>query len=104
MGTNYYIREHPPCPTCGCQAKPKHIGKSSVGWLFMLRVYPEEGINTYADWYERFTRPGVTFKDEYDRPVILKELVHTITNRTLPLMGNPAEEGCTYEYVDREFS
>ena len=70
----------------------------------MLRVYPEEGINTYADWYERFTRPGVTLKDEYDRSVTLKDLVRTITNRTLPLMGNPTEEGCTYEYVNGEFS
>ena len=26
-----------------------HIGKSSVGWRFLLQVYPEQGINNLKD-------------------------------------------------------
>jgi hypothetical protein len=39
MGTNYYLRLHA-CPSCGHSAAELHIGKSSAGWYFGLRVYP----------------------------------------------------------------
>lgn len=74
MGTNYYwrLRNQPetpksePCPHCGHTPKPEpepeverdegiHIGKSSNGWCFALRVYPRElvcgwKIHTLSDW------------------------------------------------------
>lgn len=70
MGTNYYwrLRNQPetpaskPCPHCGHTSEPEverdegiHIGKSSGGWCFALRVYPGElvcgwKIHTLSDW------------------------------------------------------
>ena len=47
MGTNYYLV--PPI-----ELRPfvdrLHLGKSSVGWCFSLRVYPKRGINDMSDW------------------------------------------------------
>lgn len=65
MGTNYYwISDEGKCPRCGrSDNEEKHIGKSSGGWCFSLRVYPDEGINTLEDWEERF--PFGTIRDEY---------------------------------------
>lgn len=49
MGTNYYLQKN----VCGCCGRPEkqiHIGKSSAGWAFALRVYPHDGIKDYDDW------------------------------------------------------
>jgi hypothetical protein len=40
MGTNYYLRQ-PPCPYCNNTPVQLHIGKSSSGWNFALRIYPK---------------------------------------------------------------
>ena len=40
MGTNYYLRQ-PPCSQCGHTPAELHIGKSSGGWNFGLRIYPK---------------------------------------------------------------
>ncbi|NNK82858.1 MAG: hypothetical protein HKO92_07025 [Flavobacteriaceae bacterium] len=94
MGTNYYISIRnnsktdnkysqlfePPCV-------PLHIGKSSKGWCFSLRVYPEMNINSYNDWIyyilnlsEDSQSIGVIF-DEYEREIKLTELTKIITER-----------------------
>lgn len=104
MGTNYYLHETSACPTCGHRQPKRHIGKSSAGWLFALRIYPEEGINTYADWYERFTRPDAVIINEYGNATNLETIVATITNRKGNLLGDPEELGCTYKYINQEFS
>lgn len=105
MSTNYYLRESKPCPTCGHSNKPRHIGKSSVGWVFTLRIYPEEGINTYEDWYDRWTRQGVTIIDGYGRVTPLIDMVQTVTGRIGKMKSNtPLSEGQTYEYLAVEFS
>ena len=44
MGTNYYVS----CPVC--QVEGRHIGKSSAGWKFLFRLYPEEHIRSVKDW------------------------------------------------------
>lgn len=106
MGTNYYLHEAKPCPTCGHSNPPRHIGKSSAGWVFMLHVYPEEGINTYEDWYERWTRQGAVIMDEYGvNQIPLQFMVKTVTARAGTLRSTSHRpEGQTYEYVDVEFS
>lgn len=48
MGTNYYAQINK-CAHCG-RSDELHIGKSSAGWCFALRVYPEQGINDLDDW------------------------------------------------------
>lgn len=39
MGTNYYVRPKGACPV-QCD-RWVHLGKSSVGWAFTFRAYPE---------------------------------------------------------------
>lgn len=78
MGTNYYIKENP-CPTCG-HGEEVHIGKSSAGWCFALRVYPDKGINTLEDWKPLFENGNI--RTEYDSPVSPAEMLDEITNRS----------------------
>lgn len=77
MGTNYYWTPDP-CPTCG-RGERIHIGKSSAGWCFLLHVIPEEGIETLADWQERW---GVgEIRDEYGGRIDPGEMLRIITER-----------------------
>jgi len=64
MGTNYYMIQNT-CEHCGRGESKKHIGKSSGGWCFSLRVYPEDDIDNLDDWKKLFHADGITFKDEY---------------------------------------
>lgn len=82
MGTNFYWLEKPPCPTCGHAEEGKHIGKSSVGWVFALHVYPEEGIHGLDDWIARFFRDGTDIRDEYGKLVPASEMVQRIAGRS----------------------
>lgn len=84
MGTNYYWHNPNPCVTCGHDPnEPKHIGKSSHGWVFALHVYPDEGIKDLDDWSEQWLTGG-QIKDEYGRDVTPEEMLSEITNRSNP--------------------
>ena len=66
MGTNYYLRENL-CEHCG-RYETLHIGRSSAGWTFGFRGYPEgEGPRSAKEWRE--TMKKGTIVDEYDREV-----------------------------------
>jgi hypothetical protein len=81
MGTNYYWHNPNPCAECGHDPnEPKHIGKSSMGWVFALRVYPDEGIEDLDDWREQWETGG-RIKDEYGREISVAEMLETITER-----------------------
>lgn len=83
MGTNYYMHTKPPCPHCGAQTgEALHIGKSSRGWCFALRVHPREGINTLNDWKERWSAEGAYIRNEYGDQVTPVEMEKTITDRS----------------------
>jgi hypothetical protein len=83
MGTNYYmLNGKPPCKDCGRPFEDeRHIGKSSGGWCFSLRVYPDQNIKTLADWLPLLCAPGVTIRDEYGKAVELGDLLRTIAGR-----------------------
>lgn len=97
MSTNYYLKMPVDLPSM-------YIGKSSVGWVFSLRVYSEIGLNTLEDWLELFAFYDIV--DEYGSPISVKEMLHVITIRDFwdnPVsiaeredyqMGN-TEVGCT---------
>ena len=90
MGTNYYLRQSP-CSQCGHVAAELHIGKSSAGWNFGLRIYPKingasdarltlwgtDEICELDDWRPLFDRFSIF--DEYDRPVSAADMIATIT-------------------------
>lgn len=82
MGTNYYFEEATDyCGVCGRydSVSRLHIGKSSGGWCFAVRLHPEEGINSLDDWKERFKYGAIT--DEYGRRLSEEEMILMITRR-----------------------
>ena len=83
MGTNYYVKKEP--GLMGVLMSQKtinlHIGKSSGGWCFSLRWYPERNLNSLRDWYRFLSRGRVTITDEYDSEISLHELLNIIANR-----------------------
>jgi hypothetical protein len=91
MGTNYYLKGRPACAHCGRggEREGPHIGKSSGGWAFALRIYPA-GIDDLApspiadlpDWIPLFEKFGVI--DEYGRDVPVADMLQQITERSHP--------------------
>lgn len=95
MGINYYLTK-PRCPTCGHKADRLHIGKSSAGWFFGLRVYPNidgeldgrlQGwipseiveLDTWRQLFELYP-----IEDEYGRNVPTEDMIACITDRSHP--------------------
>lgn len=70
MGTNFYIntRNH----------EELHIGKRSLGWYFILQIYPDKNINELIDWIDEF-RHGEIF-DEYGRSITSDDMFEIILN------------------------
>lgn len=93
MGTNYYFYKEPACPHCGHRTDPLHIGKSSGGWVFALRVYPDEGINSLADWtmlFDMWIQSQI--KDEYGLILSPDTMLNRITDRKFSGSILPNEE------------
>jgi hypothetical protein len=135
MGTNFYLYNRAdPCPTCGRSDPPSdrlHIGKSSAGWCFSLRVYPDVADlpNNLEEWKKLWGKPGFVIVDEYSMVISQDEMLAKITKRESGSTGrsrefyerNGGEEGpnglirhklgvsCvahgdgTYDLVEREF-
>ena len=80
MGTNYFL-VIPSCPTCGRGNDKKHIGKSSGGWCFSLRVSPDEGIESLADWVAQWAPADRIIRDEYGREISPTEMLAIIADR-----------------------
>lgn len=87
MGTNYYLHYNA-CPTCK-RGDERHIGKSSAGWCFSLRVYPEDGISTLDDWKREFARSDTAIRTEYDTHIAPGVMVDHIVNREWPHPRDP---------------
>ena len=81
MGTNFYWKPEPePCHTCGHDpVETLHIGKSSAGWTFLLRVYPSKGIHDLKDWVPLWE--SGTIEDEYGRELTPQDMLSWITDR-----------------------
>lgn len=65
MGTNYYFVEK--CECCGNETR-LHMGKSSAGWVYVMRVWPEKGITDLHSWlaYMEDRLDGLIY-DEYGK-------------------------------------
>ena len=70
MGTNFYINTK--------KDGELHIGKRSVGWYFILHIYPEKNINELVDWTSLFGQ-GEIF-DEYGNKLDKEEMLEIILN------------------------
>ena len=88
MGTNFYVEQEPAqtCETCGhiSGGDEMHIGKSSYGWVFLLNVYPSQGILSRADWVDFLDKRSDQITNEYGSKVSFSNMIKTITERTHP--------------------
>ncbi len=82
MGTNYYHHKGP-LEFSGERINGRHIGKSSWGWCFSLRVYPEDGINDLDDWRE-LLKTGEIW-NEYGDKVPADDMLKIIAERKHPI-------------------
>lgn len=82
MGTNYYWYKTPACDCCNREDAPMHIGKSSYGWCFSLRVYPEENIKTLDNWKVLLAQRGSYIRNEYGGIINVNNLLSIITERS----------------------
>ena len=89
MRTNYYLHENT-CEHCGRSDAPLHIGKSSFGWCFALRVYPDQGINDLSDWC-KYWENGI-IKSEHGDVISPDGMLSIITER----YGSAAWDERTY--------
>ena len=82
MGTNYYWHEKPKCEHCGRQDEGIHIGKSSAGWCFALRIHPYDGITDLPHWQERYATGEI--RNEYGELITPAEMTSVIVDRSWP--------------------
>jgi hypothetical protein len=96
MGTNFYHYRQKPCPICGRNYDPRHIGKSSAGWTFSLHVYPDEEINGLDDWIELWDNDESEIRDEYGEVVPVPEMLDRITRRS----NAPLHKWTVADFID----
>jgi len=77
MGTNYYIVTE--CKCCGNVNRELHIGKSSAGWVFLLRLHPADDIWSLYDWVLILKKGSI--RDEYGHKILPENMLYIITNR-----------------------
>ena len=120
MGTNYYVRTPPSCGgKCDqhCKGEEIHLGKSSAGWVFSFRAYPEPSpfeneavtwpVNDFASWL-RLLDLGPVF-DEAGCPVTVDDLLAKIEgkrgglNHLYPELRDYLDDAGNH-FIPREFS
>ena len=95
MGTNYYV-----IPNRPSIATPIHIGKSSMGWMFLFHDVDEPYLDTpivwhsyeeVKDWLYKYT---VDFKnyviiDEYDEVISYDDFIEMVERKQEQFKDNP---------------
>ena len=114
MGTNYYV-----VPNIPSIAEPIHIGKSSMGLMFLFQDVCEpyrdvpviwHSYEEVKNWLQRYTvdTDKYVILDEYDRVVSLDELINRIQEKQISCKNNPdnftfCRNVNGYRFDDREF-
>lgn len=77
MSINYYWLEDGKshCNSCECHERV-HIGKSSIGWKFLLHLYSDRPIESLEEWKILWELGRI--EDEYGRKVEVKEMLEII--------------------------
>ena len=107
MGTNFYVKSEP-CKCCGRSEEDIHLGKSSVGWKFMLQ---SNDFNHYVNWLEmKGWLVGKKIENEYGESITLEKFAKWVESNQL-VMENEDEfhqTGCVYlkgyKFYNGEFS
>lgn len=101
MGTNYYVT----LPSTEDEEEPikLHIGKSSSGWVFALRTYPEsvDKPKTLADWRKLLKANELTIEDEYGNRLNYASMLGRIIDR--PPFSNQLTES-EFSWVDKNLN
>lgn len=86
MGTNYYvwINSEEQQWDDSITDLGLHIGKSSSGWVFNLRVYPDREINCLYDWLPILLDTQNVIRDEYSRQITASAMLRQIVCRSRP--------------------
>ena len=112
MGTNYYFFKEAPCDKCGRRdSEGTHIGKASIGWRFLIHIYPDACVNTIKDWEAilRLDEEGTYIEDEYDERMSVDELLKYIESKkdeqrhddgTGPVVTSHNTDACDYSTAD----
>ena len=114
MGTNYYV-----VPNRPSIEEPIHIGKSSMGWMFLFHDVNEpyrdipivwHSYEEVKNWLQKYTvdTDEYVILDEYDRVVSLDELINRIQEKQISCKNNPNNfTHCRnvngYRFYDGEF-
>lgn len=102
MSTNYYLHIDE-CTACGHPQYRLHIGKSSYGWCFSLRVYSNMvfvggttklWIRTLHDWKTAWSH-GV-IRDEYHKIISHEKMLGIIAERSYPTPPENMDKYSTY--------
>ena len=112
MGTNYYVTRNRPTVE-----SPIHIGKSSIGWMFLFETQnkpflePPVVWNSYSElikWLTEYVEKQKEYViiDEYDQLYSLEEFVDLVKSKQKE--KNPdnfvyAKNVDGYRFVDDEF-
>lgn len=121
MGTNYYVDTAPSCGgkcTQHCRGEEIHLGKSSAGWAFTFRGYPEAPAQTggpacvtwpvddYASWHRLLSLGEIL--DEYGKPWTAEDLLVKIEGKRGGRHHGPGslafQDGDGNDFIPREFS
>ena len=121
MGTNYYVHYN----ICECCERHDvmHVGKSSYGWAFALRVATPEIMakewekeeqkdlpKNFEEWCELFKREDIEIWDEYSREITAEKMIDIITNRKNIKHCDPDGSHClsngkgTWDHMVGEYS
>ena len=85
MSTNFYVRLDA-CKYCGRAEKEIHLGKSAVGWKFLLQA---NGYQFYKDWEEmKDWLKGKRIFDEYGKEKTKEEFIEWVENRKSIIESN----------------
>lgn len=82
MSIEFYVtHKKGDCPECGRPFVDKHFGVSSHGWYFLLSIYPDEGINSWADWEIYLDDENIVIKDELGNIMDMDDMKSFMFNR-----------------------
>lgn len=91
MGINFYVTAPPSCGgKCDqhCRTEEIHLGKSSAGWAFTFRAYPDPDtapqaitwpVTDFASWHRLLSLGAIS--DEYGREVSAEDLLVKIEGK-----------------------
>lgn len=105
MGTNFYARPKiEKCPHCNTPFDEIHLGKSSVGWRFLLQA---NGFKLYKNWKEMKTwLKGKKIYDEYGKRIGIKKFIRWVESKQATIDPEPFNGDLIdgYKFYDNNFS